>query len=101
MNSLQDRMIGTSTLDVSKLHPSQLSYLELPVSFAKDKYAKSGAVSRLVVAIRGWVVTYGTLRSRLQAVPGKQQWTQHNQPWKCTCQMLELMICTHAEEKFA
>lgn len=66
----QDSLVATAVLDLSKLEPACLSYLELPLLFEKSKHATAGAHARLVVGVKGWVSAFGTLLADTQHIPG-------------------------------
>ena len=67
---LQDTRIATAVLDLERVDPAALQYLELPLDFEKSKHAAAGVLSRLVVSVRGWVNSFGTLVADAQHIPG-------------------------------
>lgn len=69
-HSLQDSHIGTAVLDLAAVQPGQLGYVELPLTWTKDKYGQQGRQSRLVVGVPGWVASFGTLMAATQQIPG-------------------------------
>lgn len=70
---LQDDLVGTAVLDLGQLGPSALPYLELPLSFEKSKHAAAGGQARLVLSVKGWVNSFGTLLADTKHIPGGLQ----------------------------
>jgi hypothetical protein len=69
---LQDSHIATAVLDLSQLNPAAMSYLELPLTFEKAKHAAAGGQARLVVRVKGWISSFGTLLTDTQHIPGER-----------------------------
>jgi hypothetical protein len=68
---LQDSHVGTAVLDLGAvLDPAALSYLELPLSFQKPKHAAAGGQARLVLSVKGWISSFGTLLADTKHIPG-------------------------------
>lgn len=68
---LQDSHIATAVLDLSQLNPVAMAYLELPLAFEKAKHAAAGGQARLVVGVKGWISSFGTLLADTQHFPGE------------------------------
>lgn len=60
-------------LDLSRVPPSSLHYLELPMDFERSKHAAAGSQARLVVSVKGWVNSFGTLLADTQHIPGGRE----------------------------
>lgn len=67
---LQDDHVGTAVLDLGQLDPAAMSYLELPLIFEKSKHAAAGGQARLVLSVKGWISSFGTLLADTQHIPG-------------------------------
>lgn len=65
--------MATCVLDLSRVPPSSLHYLELPLDFERSKHAAAGSQGRLVVAVKGWVNSFGTLLADTQHLPGGRE----------------------------
>lgn len=63
--------MGTAVLDLGQLDPTAMSYLELPISFTKSKHAAAGGQARLVLSVKGWISSFGTLLADTKHIPGE------------------------------
>jgi hypothetical protein len=92
--ALQDSHIGTAVLDLGQLDPAAMSYLELPLSFEKPKHAAAGGQARLVLSVKGWISSFGTLLADTKHIPGVPAWSISPSP-----QVMDLQ-CRSGREPF-